>query len=75
VSWLALVTALAKLAGAVAKFFSDRQLIAAGKAEGRADSDRDHAQAASAAGAAMDKIAARPAGRDEMLKRLDEGSA
>jgi hypothetical protein len=75
VSWLSLVTALAKLFGAVAKFFADRQLIAAGKVEGRAESDRDHAQAANEAGKAMQEIAEKAPGREDVLKRLDEGSA
>jgi hypothetical protein len=74
-SWLSLITALMKLGATVAKFFSDRQLIATGKAEGRADSDRDHAQAANEAGEAMRQIADKAPDRETLLKRLDEGSA
>ena len=74
-SWLSLVTALMKLSAAVAKFFADRQLIAAGKVEGRAESDRDHAQAANEAGAAMREIADKAPDRETVLKRLGAGSA
>jgi hypothetical protein len=72
---ISLVTAAMKLFAAVARFLSDRQLLDAGQAKGRAESERAHARAAREAGDEMQKIADKPAGRDQTLKRLDEGSA
>ena len=74
-NWLSLITTAAKLIAAVVKFFSDRRLIESGRAEGRAESDTDHAREARAAGDAMQKIADKPPSREEIEKRLEEGSA
>ena len=74
-NWLSLITTAAKLIAAVVKFFSDRQLIESGRAEGRAESDADHAREAQAAGEAMQKIADKPPSRAEIEKRLEDGSA
>ena len=74
-NWLSLITTAAKLIAVVVKFFSDRQLIESGRAEGRAASDADHARAARATGVAMQKIADQPPSRAEIEKRLEEGSA
>jgi hypothetical protein len=75
VNWLALFAAAAKLIAAIAKFFSDRQLISAGKAAGRAESEAVHARAAAEAEAEMRAIADKPPGRGEIDKRLEGGSA
>jgi hypothetical protein len=75
VNWLSLITTAAKLIAAVVKFFSDRRLIESGRAEGRAASDADHAREARAAGDAMQKIADKPPGKDEIDKRLEKGDA
>lgn len=74
-NWLALFTALAKLAGAIASAFRDRSLIATGEARGRAASDAAHARAAAAQGERMREIAVKPPTRAEADKRLEEGSA
>jgi hypothetical protein len=74
-NWLALLSALAKLASAISSAFHDRRLIAAGEAAGRAASDADHARAAAARGADMGEIAAKPPTRQIIDKRLEEGSA
>ncbi len=74
-NWLSLITTAAKLVAAVVKFFSDRQLIESGRAEGRSESDADHARKAREAGDAMQKIADKPPSRAEIEKRLEDGSA
>jgi hypothetical protein len=72
---LSLIGAAVKLAAALMKFFSDRQLISAGEAAGRAAAEQEHARAARAAEDEMRAVADKPAARDELLKRLDEGTA
>lgn len=72
---LSLLAALVKFAGAFARFFSERKLLSAGEARGRAQVERDHALAAKQAEDEMRTLAGKPASRDEVLKRLDEGSA
>ncbi len=72
---VSLLAAAAKLAAALVKFVSDWKLLSAGEAKGRAESERDHALAAKRAEDAMRALAEKPASRDEVLKRLDEGSA
>ena len=72
---LSLLAALVKFATAFARFFSEQRMLSAGEAKGRAESDRDHALAAKQAEDEMRALAERPASRDELLKRLDEGSA
>lgn len=74
-NWLALLTAIAKLAGAITSAFRDRSLLTAGEARGRAASDADHARTAAMQGARMRGIAASPPTRAEVDKRLEEGSA
>jgi hypothetical protein len=72
---LSLVGAAVKLAAALAKLFSDRRLISAGEAAGRAATEQEHARAAQQAEDEMRAIADEPASRDDVLKRLDEGTA
>jgi hypothetical protein len=72
---LSLLVALARLAAALAKFFSDRRLISAGEAAGRAAAEHEHTRAAQAVEAEMRAVAEQPASRDELLRRLDEGTA
>jgi hypothetical protein len=74
-NWLALLTALAKLAGAIGAALRDRRLIAAGEAKGRAASDSDHARTAAERGGKMREIAALPPARQDVDKRLEEGNA
>jgi hypothetical protein len=50
-------------------------LLAAGAARGRAESDADHARTAAEQGERMRAIAGRPAARNDIDKRLEEGSA
>jgi hypothetical protein len=75
VNLVALLAAVAKFAAALAKIVSNWKLLSAGQAQGRAESDRDHALAAKRAEDEMRALAEKPASRDELLKRLDEGSA
>ncbi len=72
---LSLVAALVKFATAFGRFFSEQKMLSAGEAKGRAESERDHALAAKRAEDDMRALVEKPAGRDEVLKRLDEGSA
>jgi len=74
-NWLALLGALAKLLSAIATAFREHRLIAAGEASGRAASDADHARSAAARAAKMQEIAAKPVTRQNLDKRLEEGSA
>jgi hypothetical protein len=74
-SLLSLVAAALKLGNALLRFFSERKLIAAGEASGRAAAEREHARAAQRAEDEMRSIADRPASRDQLLRRLDDGSA
>jgi len=75
VNIVSLLAAAAKLAAALVKFFSDWKLLSAGEAKGRAESERDHALATKRAEDEMRALAEKPAGRDEVLKRLDDGTA
>ena len=72
---LALLGAVAKLVAALVKTVSNWRLLSAGRAQGRAESERDHALAAKRAEDEMRALAEKPASRDEVLQRLDEGSA
>lgn len=72
---VSLLAAAVKFAMALVKTVSNWKLLSAGEAKGRADSERDHALAAKQAEDEMRALAEKPAGRDEVLKRLDEGSA
>lgn len=72
-NWLTLATAATRFVSALAKYLSDRRLLAAGEAEGRARSERSHARAAAEADRAMREIAERPASRDEAVARLERG--
>ena len=72
---LALLAALAKLFAALTKYISNRKLLSAGEAQGRAEAERDHALIAKQAEDEMRALAEKPASRDELQKRLDEGSA
>lgn len=72
---LSFVTGLVKFATAFARFFSEQKMLSAGEAKGRAESERDHALAAKQGEDEMRALAEKPASRDEVLKRLDEGSA
>jgi hypothetical protein len=74
-NWLALAGALAKLAASLAAALRDWKLLAAGAARGRAESDADHARSAAKQGQRMREIAGRPATRNDIDKRLEEGSA
>jgi hypothetical protein len=74
-NWLALVAALAKFASSLSGWLRERALLIAGEAKGRAASDADHAEAAAEQGARMREIAARPPARNQIDKRLEEGSA
>jgi hypothetical protein len=74
-SWLSLLAALAKLAGAVVGALRDRALMTTGKGKGRAESDAEHAREAQARGVAMRRIADQPPSRAEIDKRLEEGNA
>jgi hypothetical protein len=74
-NWLALLGALLKFVTAIAGFFRDLRLLAAGEARGRAESDADHAREAADRAATMRQIAGRPPARAEIEKRLEEGKA
>jgi hypothetical protein len=74
-TWLSLVAALAKFASSLSGWLRERSLVKTGEAQGRAASDADHAEAAAEHGARMREIAARPPARNEIDKRLEEGSA
>ena len=72
---LSLLATAAKLAAALVSFVSNWKLLSAGRAQGRAESDRDHALAAKRAEDEMRALAEKPAGREELLKRLGDGTA
>jgi hypothetical protein len=74
-SWIALVSGLAKLFADAVSALRDWKLIGAGEAQGRAASDAAHARAASERGEAMRQIAGNPPARAEVDRRLEEGSA
>jgi hypothetical protein len=75
VNVVALLAAVARLVAALTKTVSNWKLLSAGQAQGRAEAERDHALAAKQAEDEMRALAENSAGRDEVLKRLDEGSA
>jgi hypothetical protein len=68
---LALLSAVKSVAAAVLQW----QAAQLGEVKGRAESEAEHAEAARRASDEMLEIAGRPATRDEILKRLEEGSA
>lgn len=51
------------------------QAIDLGETRGRTESEAEHAEAARQVDGEMQEIAGRPATRDEIIKRLEEGSA
>lgn len=80
--WALIVARLAELALAVISVIKSVsaaimqwQAIDLGETKGRAESDAAHAEAGRRAGDEMQTIAERPASRDEIIKRLEEGSA
>ncbi len=68
---LALFAAIRSVSAAILQWRS----AALGEAKGRADSDEAHAEAARRAADRMQSIAEKPAGRDDIIRRLEEGSA
>lgn len=66
-----LMAAIKSIAAAVLQW----RATSLGKAAGQAESDAAHEQAAHAAGERMQGIADKPAARDEIVRRLEEGSA
>lgn len=68
---LALISAVKAVAAAILQW----RAIELGEAQGRADSDSLHAEAAQRADEQMQSIAGKPLNRDEIIKRLEEGSA
>lgn len=80
--WALIVTRLAELALAivaavksVSAAVMQWQAIALGRTAGRAESEAAQAAAAREAADRMRKLADRPAERDEIIRRLEEGSA
>jgi hypothetical protein len=74
-NWLSLLAEFVKFANSLTGWLRERALTSAGEAKGRAASDAGHAAAAAEQGARMREIAARPPARNELDKRLEEGSA
>jgi hypothetical protein len=68
---LAVISVIKSVSAAILQW----QAIDLGETKGRAESDAAHAEAARQAGDEMQTIAGRPATRDEIIKRLEEGSA
>lgn len=68
---LAVISIIKSVSAAILQW----QAIDLGETRGRAESDAAHAEAARGAGDEMQTIAERPASRDEIIKRLEEGSA
>lgn len=68
---LAIFSAVKSVAAAVLQW----QAVQLGEAKGHAESDAEYAEAARRADDQMQEIAGRPAARDEILERLEEGSA
>jgi len=68
---LALISAVKSVTAAILQWRS----VELGEAKGRADSDAIHAAAARQADERMRSIADKPPSRDEVVKRLEEGSA
>lgn len=80
--WALIVARLAELALAVISVIKSVsaailqwQAVDLGETKGRAESDAAHAEAARRAGERMQTIADQPETRDEIIKRLEEGSA
>lgn len=74
-NWLSLAAALARLADTVLRWLRERRLLAVAEASGRAASDAAHARDAERKGDRMREIAASPPSREEVKRRLEEGSA
>lgn len=80
--WAVIAARVVELALA---FFSAMKSVAAailqwraanlGEAQGRAESDAEHDAAAHNAADEMQSISEKPAARDELIRRLEEGSA
>jgi hypothetical protein len=68
---LAVISVIKSVSAAILQW----QAINLGETKGRSESDSAHAEAARRAGDEMQIIADRPETRDEIIKRLDEGSA
>ncbi len=68
---LALMAAIKSVAAALLQW----RAASLGRAEGQAASDAAHEEAARTAGQQMQSIADKPAARDEIIRRLEEGSA
>ncbi len=68
---LALMSAIKSVSAAVLQW----RAVEAGQAQGRAESDAAHEAATREAGDQMQAIADKPASRDEIIRRLEEGSA
>ncbi len=68
---LALLAAIRSVSAAILLWRS----AALGEAKGRADSDEAHAEAAWRAADRMQSVASTPANRDDIIRRLEEGSA
>jgi hypothetical protein len=68
---LAFFTAIKSVAAAILQWRATNL----GEVQGRADSDAEHDAAARRANDQMQSISDKPAGRDELIRRLEEGSA
>jgi len=68
---LAVISVIKSVSAAIMQW----QAIDLGETKGRAESEAAHAEVARQAGDEMQTIAERPASRDEIIKRLEEGSA
>lgn len=68
---LAIASAIKSVSAAVIQW----RAIALGRTEGRAESEAAHAAEAKQAGDQMQAIADKPTERDEIIRRLEEGSA
>ena len=68
---LAVISVIKSVSAAIMQW----QAIDLGETKGRAESDTAHAEAARRAGDEMQAIADGPESRDEIIKRLEEGSA
>ncbi len=74
-NWVGFLAALARLLTTVFSTVRDWTMRAFGEAKGRAEAAVDHAAAAEQAGREMQEIARHPPTREELQKRLEEGSA
>ena len=68
---LALLSAVKSVTAAILQW----RAVELGEAQGRADSESLHAEAAQRADERMRSIADKPLSRDEVVERLEEGSA